>query len=110
MAVVDTQELPVAGLDALVWSPASGGGDEVPTNRRVVLLVRNTDASSHAFTVATPATVDGLAVADVTRTVAADAVAAVPMRDVYHSPTTARAAITWAATTGMEFAAVELPM
>lgn len=109
MAIVAAQDLPVAGLDDLVWSTASGGGDQVPTGRDMLLLVRNTDASAHAFTVVTPGTVRGIAIADVTRTVQPDDIAPVPLALVYRHPSTKRASITWAATTGMEFAAVRMP-
>lgn len=110
MAIVTAEKLPAEGLDTLTWSPASSGGDEVPTGQDLVLLVRNSDTASHTLTMTTPVTVSGIQVNDVTRTVAADDIAAVPLvASVYRSPSTQRASLAWDATTGVEFAVLRLP-
>ncbi|SFE54672.1 hypothetical protein SAMN04487819_11668 [Actinopolyspora alba] len=110
MATVEAQELAAAGTDGLTWTAAASGGDEVPTGRGLVLLIRNTDTAAHTVTITTPVTVRGVAVDDVTRSVAADGVAAVPMVDeLYRDPASRRAALSYDAATGIELAVLRLP-
>ncbi|MDT0305065.1 hypothetical protein [Streptomonospora wellingtoniae] len=109
MATITAQSVPVAGLDAVTWTAAAPGGDETPTGRGLVLLVSNTDAAPHTLTITTPGTVEGIAIADVDRTVAADAVAIVPLGEVYRAPATGRASVAYDDATGVEVAVVQLP-
>ncbi|HEY9353005.1 MAG TPA: hypothetical protein VIP28_07140, partial [Nocardioides sp.] len=86
MAALTTNVVPLTGLrfdDLLV--AASGGGDDCATGAGVLLVVKNTDASSKTVTLATPETVDGdLAVADRAVTVAATTgLSLIPITDRY---------------------------
>lgn len=96
MAALATNVVPLAGLrfdDKLV--AAAGGGDTVAPGAGVLLAVKNADAGSHVVTIATPGTVDGLAIADRTVTVPAGQTFVVPITDRYRDPSTGRAAITY---------------
>lgn len=46
------------------WAAAAGGGDTVKAGDNNLLLVYNSDSSTHTFTLVTPKTVSGLAVGD----------------------------------------------
>lgn len=63
MAALSLQVL-VPGGSASALTAASGGGDTCPAGDGVFLEVLNGDASSKTVTLATPGTVDGLAIAD----------------------------------------------
>jgi hypothetical protein len=96
MAALTTNVVPLTGLrfdDKLV--AATGGGDTAPTGKGVLLAVKNGDASDHTVTMATPGTVDGLAIADRTITVTAGQTILIPLTDRYRDPSTGRAALTY---------------
>lgn len=109
MATIEVQDLLVAGLDEVEWTAASPTGDEVPTGNRVLLLVRNGDASPHTLTVVTPGTVRGVPIEDPTVAVPDGEIAAVPLVNLYRDPSTRRAAISMDDETSVEYAAVRLP-
>jgi hypothetical protein len=94
MAALATQVPPLAGL-AINFVAAASGGDTSLTGAGVVLLVKNGDSGAHTVTLATPGTVDGLAIADRTVSVAAGAMEAIPVTSAYRDPSTGRAAITY---------------
>lgn len=96
MAALATNVVPLAGVrfdDKLV--AAAGGGDTAQTGAGVFLVVKNGDSGSHTVTIATPGTVDGLAVADRTLAVSAGQTAVIPVTDRYRNPSTGLAAITY---------------
>jgi hypothetical protein len=96
MAALATNVVPLTGLrfdDKLV--AAAGGGDTAATGAGVLLAVKNADSGSHVVTIATPGTVDGLAVADRAVTVPAGQTFVIPITDRYRDPSTGRAAITY---------------
>lgn len=96
MAALATTVVPLAGVrfdDKLV--AAAGGGDTAQTGAGVFLVVKNGDSGAHTVTIATPETVDGLAVADRALAVAAGQTAVIPVTDRYRNPSTGRAAITY---------------
>jgi hypothetical protein len=96
MAALTTNVVPLAGLrfdDKLV--AAAGGGDTAQTGAGIFLAVKNADASPHTVTLATPGTVDGLAIADRAVTVPAGQTFVIPVTDRYRDPSTGRAAITY---------------
>lgn len=64
------------GVD-LAGVAAAGGGDSFPNTGAEVLVIKNGGGSGITLTVVTPVTVDGLAVADLTATIAAGATAMV---------------------------------
>jgi hypothetical protein len=96
MAALTTNVLPLTGLrfdDKLV--AAAGGGDTAQTGAGVLLAVKNADSGSHTVTIATPGTVDGLAVADRAVAVPAGQTFVIPITDRYRDPSTGRAAISY---------------
>jgi len=96
MAALTTNVLPLTGLrfdDKLV--AAAGGGDTAQTGVGVLLAVKNADSGSHTVTIATPGTVDGLAVADRAVAVPAGQTFVIPITDRYRDPSTGRAAISY---------------
>lgn len=70
MAVLSPQQADLDGLDPS-YAAASAGGDEFVPDDRVVLHVKNDDASPTDVTITTTAEEGGLAVADQTVTVPA---------------------------------------
>jgi hypothetical protein len=72
MAVLSTQPISRAGL-AATYAAASAGGDKFTPGDHVVLHVKNGSAGSVTVTVVTPGLVDGLAIADVSKAIAAGA-------------------------------------
>ncbi|MEK7178551.1 MAG: hypothetical protein AAB721_02775 [Patescibacteria group bacterium] len=53
----------------LVGVAAAGGGDVFPNTGKEVVVIKNGGAGAITLTVVTPATIDGLAVADLTATI-----------------------------------------
>lgn len=107
MAALTTTVVPLTGA-AVAYTAAASGGDTCQTGSGVLLLVKNGDASSHTVTLATPGTVNGLAIADRAVAVAAGAEVAIPVTNDYRDPATGRAAITYAAVTSMTVAVVRV--
>jgi hypothetical protein len=70
MAALSLQVL-VPGGSASTLAAAAGGGDTCPAGDGVFLEVNNGGGSSVTVTLATPGTVDGLAIADRTATIPA---------------------------------------
>jgi hypothetical protein len=101
--------VPLTGLqlDGVMGS-ATSGGDDAPTGAGVVLVVKNGDASDHTVTLATPGTVNGLAIADRTVTVAAGKTELIPLTADYRDPSTGRAAITYDAVTSVTVGVVRV--
>jgi|GEM_PF-661066 len=64
------QSLSSAGVEP-TFTAAVADGHKIPNNGRMILYVKNDDASSKTITVQTPGSVDGLAIPD--RTVAVPA-------------------------------------
>ena len=107
MADLDTNVVPLTGLQFdTEYVAAAGGGDTCDTGPGVLLLVKNGDASPHTVTLATPETVDGLAVADRTVNVPAGADVAIPVTHRYRDPSTGRAAVTYDGVTSVQVAVV----
>lgn len=100
MATLSAQPVTHAGLTPTLTT-ASAGGDACKSGTGVLLVVKNGDAASHTVTLVTPGTVDGLAIAERTVTVAASATAYVPVTDTYRSPTTGLASWTYDAVTSV---------
>jgi len=67
MATLTVQH-PSRSANAITQPAAEAGGDVFPNTGKELLLIKNGSASPITLTIATPATVDGLAVSD--RTVA----------------------------------------
>jgi hypothetical protein len=108
MATLATQVAPHTGL-AVAFSAATSGGDKCATGSGLVLLVKNGDSGSHTVTLATPETVDALAVDDRPVSVAAGAQQAIPVPDLYRDPSDGLAHITYDAVTSVTVAALRVP-
>jgi hypothetical protein len=108
MAVLTAQAMALGGLQP-TYAAAAGGGDQAPVGEKLVLHVRNDDASSKTVTVATPGTVGGLAIADAAQTIPAGGDAFFPLKSTYRDPATGRAAITYSAVTSVTVAVLQLP-
>ncbi len=63
MTALTVQNVPAAGLTGVTYATATAS-DTAPTGAGHALLVRNTTAGALSFSVTTPGTVDGLAIAD----------------------------------------------
>lgn len=106
---VSVQEAPAAGLADVVFTAAIADGHMFDNNRaeRLLLLVKNDDASGKTITLQTPGTKDGLAVDDRELTVAAGDIAAIPSRR-YYTQSDGRAWIDYSAITNLAIAVVEV--
>lgn len=110
------------------WTPqdAASGADITPTRNgslsaadtyvfandgKVILLAEKTGAGSCTYTVATPRTIGGLAIADQTGTIAATTGDKVlgPFEPATHNDTNGDASITFSEATGLTVAVVRLP-
>lgn len=109
MAALAVNVVPLTGLQldgALV--SASAGGDDAPTGAGLLLAVKNGDASAHTVTLVTPGTVNGLAIADRTVSVAAGTTELIPLISDYRDPATGRASITYDGVTSVSVAVVRV--
>ncbi|MFC7846128.1 hypothetical protein [Streptomyces sp. NPDC057382] len=108
MAILSAQRLPLSGLQP-TYAAAAGGGDQAPVGDKLVLHVRNGDATSKTVTLATPGTVGDLAIADAAQTIPASGSAFIPLKSTYRDPMTGRASITYSAVTSVTVAVLQLP-
>lgn len=109
MATLTTQTITADGLSPS-YASAAGGGDKVRPGRGVFIHVRNGDASPMTVTLATPGTVDGLAIADRAVTVAAGGSRMIPVPvAAYGDPAdSGLASITYSAVTSVTVAALRI--
>lgn len=106
MATVDIQPIPVTGV-APTMAVASSGGDKVKTGPGTFILVDNGSAGAVTVTLATPGTVDGLAIDDRIVSVPAGEQRAIAVTGLYRDPTDGLAHITWSTTdAALKFAAL----
>lgn len=102
MAAIATQ-----GLGTIAFSNASGGGDTIKAGDGNTLIVNNTDASSHTFTLVTPGTVGGLAISDFTSpSIAAGGFYLMRLPYSLYADANGDVAITYSSATGMKVAVV----
>ncbi|GAA2990807.1 hypothetical protein [Streptosporangium longisporum] len=99
MAALTTQVL-VPGGSASTLTAASGGGDTATPGDGVWLEVNNGDASSKTVTLATPATYNGLAIADRAVTIPAGERWKIPLPRMYAGGD-GQASITYSAVTSV---------
>jgi hypothetical protein len=85
---------------------AAGGGDTLPCADNYLLVVTNTDASSHSFTLVTSATYGGRAVADDTFALTAGQQIEVPLTYGTYADGNGQTAITYTAATGMKVSVI----
>lgn len=109
MAALVASVVPLTGLQLDgVLSAATSGGDDAPTGAGLVLVVKNADASGHTVTLATPGTLNGLAIADRAVTVAAGKTELIPLTGDYRDPATGRASITYDGVTSVSVGVVRV--
>lgn len=108
MATLATQVVSLTGLDPAPLATASAGGDKCATGAGVVLYVKNDHTSSWDVTIATPGTVDGLAVADRTVTVANGTIKLIPVTDRYRNPSDGLASISYTGVTALSVAVIRV--
>ena len=108
MATITAQQVVEAGLEATFTAAAADQDFQAGT--RIFVQVKNGDASDHDITFTTPATVRGLAVADlaVTVTAAEERLIGPFPEEVYGTGSPKLVAITWSATTSMTIAVLRL--
>lgn len=107
MAEVNVQQITTSGI-APTYSAASAGGDKVIPGESTFLHVKNSDTVAHDCVIATPGTVDGLAVADRTVSVPNAGERWIYLPAEFYRASDGFADITWGATTGMTFAALKV--
>lgn len=91
---------------AYTASSAAGGGDVLPCADNNTLIVNNTDASSHSFTLVTNATYLGRAIADDTFVCAAGTTCTVRLTYSLYADGNGQCAISYTASTGMKLSVV----
>lgn len=100
-----------AGTTLNLAQSANGGGDDFLNTGRELLLVTNTDASSHTITVVIPANAnraEGKVVGPRTVVVAAGAyVLAGPFPTALHNDGTGKTALTYSSATGMKVEVID---
>lgn len=108
MAARSAQNAVVAGLNA-TYHAASGGGDTIPAEDHVLLHIKNDSGVSVTATITTPATVEGLAIADATCVVPAGTERfAGPFKPSTFGNQAGLVDIAWSATASVTFAAVRV--
>jgi hypothetical protein len=107
MAQVATKQIVRTGSEP-VYAAASAGGDKVTPGPTTFLHVKNGSAGAITCTVATPGTVDGLAVADLAVNIPAGGERLVgPITSgLFRDPADGLAAVSWSADASVTFAAL----
>lgn len=109
MASLTIHNVPIAGglVDvAGAAGAAAAGGDTAPIGPNLVLYVNNGAGSSVTVTLTTPGTQKGVAIADVTMTVAASKHALIPLGAIFRD-TTGRASISYSSATSVTVAVLQ---
>lgn len=109
VAALAASVVPLTGLQldgALV--AATSGGDDAPTGAGLLLVVKNGDSGAHTVTLVTPGTVNGLAIADRTVSVAAAKTELIPLVADYRNPSTGRASVTYDGVTSVSVGVVRV--
>jgi hypothetical protein len=109
MATVATKQIVRAGTTP-TYAAASAGGDKVTPGGSTFLHVKNGSAAAITCTVATPGSVEGLAVADLAVAVAAGAEVLIgPISSgLFRDPADGLAAISWSASASVTFAVLAI--
>jgi hypothetical protein len=105
MATVATQKITTTGA-ALAYSAASGGGDKFTPGTYTYMHVVNGGGSPVTATLATPGTVDNLAVADRTVAIPAGESRMVKLPAELYRGTNGLGDVSWSGTTSVTFAVV----
>lgn len=101
MATIATQGVGAA----FTLSSAAGGGDSLTAGDGNLLIVQNTDASAHTFTLVTPATYYSQSVGDFTSpSIAAGSQYAMRLPTALYADGNGNVAISYSSATGMKLA------
>jgi hypothetical protein len=109
MATLAVQSVSSSGLTP-AYVAAAGGGDKVVPGAGSYIHVKNGDATATVVTLVTPGTVESLAVADRTVSVAAGAEALIAVGNVYKNPTDGLASITYSKVTSLTIGSFRAPV
>lgn len=109
MATLAVQRIDNDGLTP-AYVAAEVGGDKVVPGEGSYVHVKNGDGTSTDVTLVTPGTVDGLAVADRTVTVAAGAEAKIAVPDLYTNPVDGLASLTYSKVTSLTIGSFRAPV
>lgn len=90
------------------YDTAAAGGDTVQVVSNLFLHVKNGDASPHTVTVATPGTVAGLAISDLTATIPAAEERMIGPIDQYFRASDGLASISYDGVTSVTIAAIRV--
>ncbi|MGI5443822.1 hypothetical protein ACQEV4_42720 [Streptomyces shenzhenensis] len=110
MASLNAVSVPIAGGLADIagaTAAAAAGGDTAPVGPNLALFVANGAAAPVTVTVTTPGTVKGLAISDVTLTVAAGKSGLLPLANIFRGAN-GRAAITYSSAASVTVAVLRL--
>ncbi len=108
MALIATQQVDRDGV-AVTFAAATAGGDTAAPNDHSALIVKNGGTAAITVTLATPQTVDGLAVEDTAVSVAAGAETLIPLYPhLYRNPATGVVNITYSAVASVTVAVVNV--
>lgn len=109
MAALTSTVMPLTG-GTVSYTPAASGGDTCQTGAGVLLLVKNDAVAARTVTLATPGTVNGLAIADRAVAVAAGSIVGIPVTNDYRDPSTGRASISYDDATSVQVAVIRVPV
>lgn len=109
MATLSVTKVPVDGGLTVATDPATSTGDEAPVgaNRFLYVTLAAAATGTPTVTIATPGTVKGLTIEDVSHTMAAGQVWLLPLTSEFRG-SNGRAAITYSAVTDLSVAVFEL--
>jgi len=104
MATIATQTISRTGLEA-AYSAAAAGGDDFVNTGKEFIHIRNASVGDITVTIVTPATVDGLAVADRAVVVtAAEERFIGPFQTTYYNNSSGKVALTYSGVTTLTLA------
>ncbi|MGW7359471.1 hypothetical protein ACWGI0_23265 [Streptomyces sp. NPDC054802] len=108
MATLTTQTITAGGLSP-TYDAAGLSGDQLRPGKSTFLHVKNGDVAAMTVTLATPGTVDGLAIADRAVTVDPGDDQMIPVGALYGDPSdSGLASVTYSATTSVTVAALRI--
>jgi hypothetical protein len=110
MATLPVKVVPHAGLSIAPggYTPAGAAGDQAATGPGVLLLASNGSGAAVTVTLTVPETVDSLPVQARGVTIPAGATGLIPLLDLYRSPSSGLAAITYSAVASVTVAVIRV--
>lgn len=111
MANYSAQSLGVASMPSVTMNSAASGGDAFTNDGRTIVLFSNSSGAAITVTFVTPATAQGVAIADPTAVIADGAVRQ-PVGvfpEALFNDANGRVAMTFSSHTGLSFGVVRIP-